>query len=937
MKKILSRSLSCLLAILLMMSTTFSSVVFAANGMNAEQAESPASELTIESDVRKAQPKNVPDHKMKTEITVEETGSGTPEDPKVKTTTKKTDNENEETTTTVEKEKEWKDENTEGEEKSKTQEIVDAQENLIGESGVAEGKETTTLKDTEETVTEEATIEHGEATTEDGKKIESEEPEVTVTLTPGEMDEETEEMNAWFNEDTLNIPDWIRQKDGETATWITENTSKEENGSVTNVTVEKTENSTTYVRKITKPDGRVTEEKITYIRDQKNRITGYDTESKEILSETTEEMTPPQNAEIHADGGWKELVYELPDKPETEEEPEKDEDGHVINGTVVAEIRDQEGNVAGYTKVEIKDGKIVKYSDPIMGKLISIETKVEKLENGLKKYTSTKTTLTRTRAKKSSGSISDAMRIVHGEMGPINGSVVFDYNSLKTFLPDFTIAGPDGTGFNEENDVAKVDSNFVKDYDENGKYFQWLGQLGLFSLIYIRDGDGDVVSADQFEILGKDGRKYYAYCADLGVYAQEGAQYNMQRIEDADYIQHKDKLRSIVLKGYWGVKNESEDANHPSAGSLDAFRKMLLDNHALTEEESNGLTDGMALLATQAAIWRYGNSGQNKLGEELQFPWSPGEPKTTIMNKTYQYLIGMEGTPANASNTVFNKDDFAQMVNITVKEKLEDEKYNTDVRIAMAVKFDDETSDLKLYVTADGEKVDEYRLTGALQEGEKKASKNPDGTYTLSGLCLKGGAKFKIHLKGVQNLKDGVYIFSCNEGPNGSPAQTFVGAGESRQDIDLNADLLFQEEEKVTYSAVKSENEAKTLAWQASYFTFEETSYHEDEVESETTDNDELELPEEVDHDIEKTQEGITEEERKEKPEKAEKEVTIEVIKGSAEETTGEDGDRWAPKTGDKRFAIQMNLLLSALISSIAAAFFIIKKNKANESAKRSH
>ncbi|MDD7732239.1 MAG: Cys-Gln thioester bond-forming surface protein [Firmicutes bacterium] len=191
-----------------------------------------------------------------------------------------------------------------------------------------------------------------------------------------------------------------------------------------------------------------------------------------------------------------------------------------------------------------------------------------------------------------------------GKMGKVQGDVVFDYESLKTLLPDFTIAGPDGTGFNNEKDIAKVDSNFLKDYDENGKYFQWLGQLGLFSQIYIRDGDGDIVSADQFEIVGREGEKYYAYCADLGVYAQEGAQYNMQRIEDADYIQHKNELRSIVLHGYWGVKNESQDANKPSAGSLDAFKKMLLEGEALTPEESGKLTDGMALLATQAAIWR---------------------------------------------------------------------------------------------------------------------------------------------------------------------------------------------------------------------------------------------------------------------------------------------------------------------------------------------
>lgn len=175
----------------------------------------------------------------------------------------------------------------------------------------------------------------------------------------------------------------------------------------------------------------------------------------------------------------------------------------------------------------------------------------------------------------------------------------------------------------------------------------------------------------------------------------------------------------------------------------------------------------MALLATQAAIWRYGNSGQSKLGEELQMPWTSDE-KASIINKAYHYLIGMEGTAATGSNTLLQKDDFATMLGLTVKEKGEDEKYDTDVKIAMAVKFDDR-SDLKLYVTADGEKVEEYRLTGTLQEGEKQAVKNPDGSYTLPGLRLKKGASFQVNLKGIQNLQDGVNIFSLAWSPACSP------------------------------------------------------------------------------------------------------------------------------------------------------------------------
>lgn len=130
--------------------------------------------------------------------------------------------------------------------------VVDGEGNLISDHGEAQGKETTTIKgeeDTKEETEEEVVLENNQAITEDGKKIQSEEPEVTIELQPGQEAEKAEDMAAWFDEDSL-------------------------------------------------PDGKVTEEKITYARDEKGRL-------------------------------------------------------------------------AGYTEVEIRDGKIVHYSDPLMGKLVS--------------------------------------------------------------------------------------------------------------------------------------------------------------------------------------------------------------------------------------------------------------------------------------------------------------------------------------------------------------------------------------------------------------------------------------------------------------------------------------------------------------------------------------------------------------------------------------
>ncbi|MDD7732238.1 MAG: hypothetical protein PT957_00610 [Firmicutes bacterium] len=274
--------------------------------------------------------------------------SGNMEVTTVESSTVEKDEESQETTTTTKIEKEWHDDDTVGKETTTKETVVDEDGQLISDHGEAQGKETTTIKDEEDTKEEteqEIVLENNQATTEDGKHILSEEPEVTIELQPGQEAEKAEDMAAWFDEDSL-------------------------------------------------PDGKFTEETITYTRDEKGRIVGYDSEIKETTSETKEEIQPPENAEIHADGGWKELLYELPERPELEE-PERDEEGHVINGKILAEIHDEEGRLAGYTEIEIRDGKIVHYSDPLMGKLVCKETKVEDLENGLKKYTVTKTSLNR--------------------------------------------------------------------------------------------------------------------------------------------------------------------------------------------------------------------------------------------------------------------------------------------------------------------------------------------------------------------------------------------------------------------------------------------------------------------------------------------------------------------------------------------------------------
>ena len=763
-------------------------------------------------------------------------GTGTPEDPKLTTSTvTDTDAKTGETTVTITIEKEWTDEGVDGEEHGTQTEVTDKAGGLVSASGEANGSETTGENSSEE---KESTVEidNGTGSVPGGPGIEAEVPDVTVGLTPGSEDENSETSRAWFDEDTLELPDWVRPADENGRAWITEGSSTESDGTVTNITVENdaAANSTTYTKTTTTPDGKLVRETVTCTRDENGNITGYSVLTTETVPATTEDSAPPVNATINADGGWTSYDYELPEKPEVASPPDCDSEGNVINGEVVAEIRDENGSLVGYTVVTVKNGVAVSYSDPILGRYVATTTVEEKLEDGLIRRTTTKTTVTKMKSASRSGEVSDGVRTVLGWMGDVSGSV--ERGDMETFEPGIKNSG------NKKTDSLRDLFNRpyeLSEYDKNAdEFFQWLGEYGIESAIRVKQGSVDSWQPHQFVLAGADGSKYYVYCCDFDVSPKNGARYNMERIEDADYYKNndggaaEDQIRAIVRNGYWGVENASADPASPTPGSLDAFRKMLLDAGLLTSEQASAITDGMALTATQAAIWYYGNSGSDLLDDDdiAGRYCTDGKlgatdaDKKALVNEIYRYLIkGMPGQKADAGNTLITAEDFAKDIDLTVGRRNDDDRYETDISITMAVIPDSSTSDLIVYVTADGENIGAYRLCG---DGSADAAnnivnavRNADGSYTLKGVPLPGGKNITLNLKGTQNIENGVYLFTCAK--DGKPSQTFVGAGAAQQDINLSVDFGFSvTDPTVTVSSTGEDSGAEKLEWSSEYYTF---------------------------------------------------------------------------------------------------------------------
>ena len=326
--------------------------------------------------------------------------------------------------------------------------------------------------------------------------------------------------------------------------------------------------------------------------------------------------------------------------------------------------------------------------------------------------------------------------------------------------------------------------------------------------------------AHQFVLVDKDGNEHYVYCADFAVSPQAGFRYDMENVEDAGYYDSEAAahIRAIAQNGYWGTSE--------GAGSLDAVKQMLVDAYNNGEIDRNNygglatawgfdtyLTDGMALAATQAALWTFGNSGDMMIDKEDLFTsyyqavggrnWRELDSREWALTKAlYDYLVSQTEAPTH-KNTLINENNFAANASLTVGQRDEATgKYEADLTFTLAVMPDTESDDLLVHVVVGGEIVETRRLAGddtGTQYGV--VPRSGDGSYTLSGLKLAEGVNIDLRLTGTQNIGEGVYLFTSEVSTepvsydgDGEPvfsSQTFVGVESGRQSVDLSVSLNF--------------------------------------------------------------------------------------------------------------------------------------------------
>lgn len=755
--------------------------------------------------------------------------AGTVEDPTV-TETVTTDTKQDtpapgQTTTTTTTEKKWEGTTTEagttttvnGEEKTTDTTVTAPDGDLLDQTGTVAGSETTTTTPGAGDPPKKPNTTDVADSKPDGS--------LEVTVTPdGENKTDEGNVSAWLQD--AAVPEWAN--DGSLTS------ERGEDGTVTNIV----KDGDTYTKTVTKPDGTVTVETVTLEKDDKGRVTGYTKTTETTGSVTDETVKPevPDQATVGKDGDTT-YSFELPEKPEITTPVQRDEAGKPVSGEEVLPLIDDRGSVIGYTKVTYTEGT-PSYSDPVLGAYYATTTKIETLENGLQKITTTKTRVTDTKVLEEALSVSDGTWSLNGWMGNVeeganNGDLTYD-----TPQPDDEQFGKMNRWENHLGNVHTGEGSDQPRPPENRLKYSGYGLQSTVMIGYWKGNEFNRTGfVHQFRLIDSEGNPHYAYCADLSILAKANAEYELVNVLDSDYISDPDNrkhLQAIAENGYWGTAS--------GQGSLSEVKKLVDSRYW------NDIDDGIALAVTQAAIWTYGNRNGEELGGNdfnknghtdrfLEYYYSQKNivsqldgAKWNAAKALYDALIQLQPSDAGNVTDIITKEDIKDAT-IRVNEKT-GTGYKTDLSFKLTVdpsriNGKEGEDDVTLYIYNGDTLLASHKLREATDASGgsgtftvRYAPETGETIYTVNGLEFTADTSVTLNLSGKQKLNSGAYLFRSDV--NGEQSQTFIGlvTGDSTRDLNLNVTLGFHVVDPIIKPAASASSRDKhTVTWTASYHT----------------------------------------------------------------------------------------------------------------------
>ena len=405
---------------------------------------------------------------------------------------------------------------------------------------------------------------------------------------------------------------------------------------------------------------------------------------------------------------------------------------------------------------------------------------------------------------------------------------ILDIEGKRILKEERTETGPNGETtylhrFDNYNDSLKAEGWY-----KDGKWVEELNGTGYY---------GIWAGPQQFVLVDSKGNIITTYCADFTTPTQDAYGYNIENLEDATYYDDASakQIRSIALHGYWGTKSEGENPI-PEFGSLDAMKADLM-AAGFSEEELKSLNDGVALTATQMAIWSCSNkmSGLEYFNAHYS-DWGVGnvpeekEDEVKLLFKIYDYLINLDPTEVEDKTTdkVINADNFLKDMSVTVIEKAEDhtnnqddddtnDAYVTDLTFALVVTPSTENGDDLVVKVLDGKgkEIASARIAGEAKDGETILTADENGNYTFANIVLTEGTQnFNITMEGIQNLKEGVYLYTSEvrtDDGRETSSQTLVGVASGQHSVNVSMNIEFD-------LSVEDEIVAKEHVWRTEWY-----------------------------------------------------------------------------------------------------------------------
>lgn len=403
---------------------------------------------------------------------------------------------------------------------------------------------------------------------------------------------------------------------------------------------------------------------------------------------------------------------------------------------------------------------------------------------------------------------------------------LLDVNGKRIFKQELTVTDPEGNTYYLHRFDKIADTLYTEGWYEDGEWRKEQNEGGKYGSIY--------ALIHQQVLRDENNQEIITYSADADQPAHFGANYNMVNLEDAFGADNADILNEIVANGYWGQK---DDANTPEieVGSLEAVKAMMKESGKFSDEEIAQLTDGMAMTATQCAIWAFTNQKQgiefinmqyaskmgqtDKNGNIYSYPnmldKTLGEDQvsdTALILKLYEHLAGLkpeEQKEVNSANTVITKENFLKDISLSVLEKAEghannqdanenNDAYVTELKFSLYVEPSEENEDDMIVKVVAGGKTYKCRLSGddsndgsdfvpVIYNSETK-------NYILSGITVtEGNVDFNITLEGIQNLQPGAYLYTSESANNkGVDSTTLVGYSEGgAHEVGVSMNLSF--------------------------------------------------------------------------------------------------------------------------------------------------